>query len=298
MPRKLRLDPAHGRHHVMNRGARRAPIFLTDADCTAFLDLLAETSRRFALRVHAYALMGNHFHLLVTSPRGNLSKAMSFLQSRFSNHQNRTHGWDGPLFRGRFLNRLVTDDRYWRHLLAYVHLNPVAAQLVSDPELANWTSHRAYLGLERAPDWLDIGELLDLFGGPTGLRDYIYAARVGREPGPVGFDPKRMWTPHPSLPIPQAIAPPPDLERGLAQVSAATGLSVEEIQATVRGPRGNRAKLLAMWWLHEGVGLGTNAIARFFHVAPSAVSRTLREVHSTQEPTLEAWKTTLRSAVE
>lgn len=294
MPRPLRLDPPNGRHHVMNRGARRAPIFANDADCTAFLDLVAETAQRFGLRVHAYALMGNHFHLLVTSPRGNLSEAMSFLQSRFSRRQNDLYRWDGPVFRGRFLNRLVTNDAYWRHLLSYVHLNPVAAHLVGEPELAQWTSHRAYLGLERAPDWLETLELLGLFGGPAGLRDYVYAAQVGREPGPTDFNPKRLWTPDSSLPVPLPAARPPDLDAALAQLSAVTGRSVEQLHASKRGPGGNPVKLLAMWWLHEGAGLGTNAVARHFHVAPSAVSRAVRQVRASREPTVEGWVTKLR----
>lgn len=282
----------------MNRGARSAPIFLTDADCTAFLDLLERSVTVFAIRVHAYALMGNHFHLLVTSPRGNLAEAMAFLQSRFARRQNLTHGWDGPVFRGRYANRLVEDEAYWRHLLAYVHLNPVAAHLVGRPEDAVWTSHRVYLGLERRPDWLDTAELLDLFGGPEALQEYTAAVQIGRERGPASFDPERLWRRDRSLAVP-APAPAPVLrgiEQAIAEVCAVTGLSREDVEAARLGPGGNRARLLAVWWLNAGAGLGTNAIARHLGLDPAAVSRLLRRAWRDRDPVFEGWQAALTGA--
>ena len=294
MPRPLRLDHPDARHHVMNRGARHEPIFRDDQDCVAFLDLLARCTDLFALRVHAYALMGNHFHLMVSTPRGNLPEAMSFLQSRFARRQNRNHQWDGPIFRGRYRNRLVEDEAYWRHLLAYVHLNPVAAHLVGEPEHAVWTSHRAYLGLEPRPPWLDTAELLDLFGGAEALRDYVYEVQVGRRHAPEGFDPERLWRRAASQTGPLPVeAPPKRAEAALAEVCAVTGLTLGAVEAATRGPGGNRARLLAMWWLHEGAGLGTNAIARRYHMDPAATSRLLKRARLAQDPEFEAWKAAL-----
>lgn len=296
MPRALRLDHVGARHHVMNRGARREPIFRDDEDCVAFLSLLASCTTLFGLRVHAYALMGNHYHLLVSTPRANLGEAMGFLQSRFSRRQNRAHDWDGPIFRGRYKNRLVEDERYWRHLLAYVHLNPVVAHLVKRPEDAFWTSHRAYLGLDQRPEWLDTAELLALFGGPEGLRQYVYEVQVGRQRGPEGFDAERLWRREPSLPMP---ASPPEptqrsLEQALAEVQAVTGLTPEEVERPRLGPGGNRARHLAMWWLHEGAGLGTNAIAKRFEVDPAAASRVIARARRDARGELAAWKERLQ----
>lgn len=279
----------------MNRGARQEPIFRDDQDCVAFLDLLAQCTTLFALRVHAYALMGNHYHLLVSTPRGNLAEAMSFLQSRFARRQNHLYQWDGPIFRGRYQNRLVEDEAYWRHLLAYVHLNPVAAHLVGSPEQATWTSHRAYLGLDGRPAWLDTAELLNLFGGAEALHDYVYEVQVGRQKGPEGFDPARLWRRAPSQPLP----PPPvetprkSAEAALAEVCAVTGLTRDAVEASTLGPGGNRARMLAMWWLHEGAGIGTNAIARRYHMDPAATSRLLKRARLAHDEPFEAWKAAL-----
>lgn len=279
----------------MNRGARRAPIFLTDLDCAAFLSLLDRCTALFALRVHAYALMGNHYHLLVTAPRGNLAEAMAFLQSRYARHLNTVHGWDGPVWRARYRNRLVEDEAYWRHLLAYVHLNPVEAHLVGRPEDAVWTSHRAYLGLDRRPDWLDTAELLDLFGGAKSLAQYVYEVQVGRRSAPAGFDPDRLWQQGPSEAVPPSPPPvaPRSLETALAEVAAVTGLDRAAVEQPTPGPGGNRARILAMWWLREGAGLGTNAIARHFGVKPPTVSRALQRAAAAREPVFEAWKAAL-----
>ena len=297
MPRPLRLDYPGARHHVMNRGARQQPVFLTDADCAAFLDLLGETAARFAVRVHGYALMSDHFHLLLSTPRGNLSAAMSWLQSRFSRHQNLVHSWDGPVWRGRYKNRLVEDEAYWRHLLAYVHLNPVAAHLVGSPDRARWTSHCAYLGVEEAPPWLDTAELLDLFGGAEGLDDYVYDVQVGRERGPDGFDEARLWRRDASLPI--GSEPPPEAPRNaelaLAEVALVTGRSEAEVRRSTLGPGGNRARLLAMWWLHEGAGLGTSAVARTLGVDPAVASRGVRRAGRQADAEFLGWCAALRA---
>ena len=278
----------------MNRGARRAPIFRTDEDCLVFLDLLGQCPLLFGLRIHAYALMGNHFHLLVTSERANLSEAMAFLQSRFSRSQNLTHDWDGPVFRGRFNSRTVEDESYWQHLLAYVHLNPVEAHLVARPEDARWTSHRAYMGLDQAPDWLEMGDLLERFGSPEQLQQYVYEVQVGRERGPVGFDRDQLWPRTAVAPT----SPPPSVtlvgvERALAEVAAVTGRPPEALQDSPQGPKGHPERRLAMWWLTERAGLGINAVARFFHTSPPFVSRVVHGVRRSTEPTVMAWMNAL-----
>lgn len=296
MSRPLRVDPPEGRHHVMNRGARQAPVFLTDQDHAAFLELLGRAAGLFALRVHGYALMGDHYHLLLSAPRGNLAEAMGFLQSRFSRRQSEAHGWDGPLFRGRYKNRLVEDDAYWRHLLAYVHLQPVQAHLVDRPEDAAWTSHRAYLGLEPPPAWLHTSEYLALFGGVKALVQYLQGVQSGREGGPASFDPERLWARAPSLKATPEPASTTNrgVEQAMAEVCAVTGRSLAEVERAVRGPGGNPARLLAIWWLREGAGLGTNAIARRMHMNPAAVSRDLRRAWAEEEGDFGRWKARLR----
>ena len=172
----------------MNRGARQAPIFHSDHDCVSFLGLVADLPRLFGVEVHAYALMPNHFHLMLV----------------------------GPVFRGRYRNRLVEDERYWAHLLSYLHLNPVKARLAPTPAEARWTSCRAYYGLETRPDWLKTEDLLDAFLGPAGLSEYTQAQQVGREGAPDGFDEEHLWTRPSSGALPPPPTPPPRAGRSCA----------------------------------------------------------------------------------
>ena len=129
MSRPPRLDYPGARHHVMNRGARREAIFLDQQTCVRFLALLGTLPGRFGVRVHGYALMPNHFHLMLESTRGNLSRAMQYLSGEFVRRANARRSWDGPIFKGRFRNRVVETDAYWRDLLCYLHLNPIRAHL-------------------------------------------------------------------------------------------------------------------------------------------------------------------------
>jgi putative transposase len=148
----------------MNRASRRATLFHRDIDCALFLDTLSGLPKRFDARVHGYALMPNHYHLMIEVPRGNLSAFMRQLGQVFTQAYNLEHGFDGPLFRGRFKNRLVQNDDYWKHLLAYLHLNPVKGRLVTNPGDCLWTSYNAYVGKRSRPDWLTTEELLRLYG--------------------------------------------------------------------------------------------------------------------------------------
>jgi len=109
--RRKRVDYPGAWHHVMNRGARRAPIFAEESDCGELLRAVGETVARFGVEVHAYALMPNHYHLLVRSMVGNLSRAMRHLNGVYTQRINSAHGWDGPVFRGRFHSKVTPRGR-------------------------------------------------------------------------------------------------------------------------------------------------------------------------------------------
>lgn len=83
MPRPPRIDFSGAHHHVMNRGARLQTIFFDDESCAVFLDLVGEAVERYGIKVHGYALMAVHFHLMVESVRGNLSEAMKLISARY-----------------------------------------------------------------------------------------------------------------------------------------------------------------------------------------------------------------------
>ena len=122
--RTLRVDAPGTFHHVYNRGARKRFVFLDDHDRRRFLYLLGQAVDRTGARVHAYCLMGNHFHLLVESPNGDLSALMQHFTSRYVHYFNRRHGFDGPLFKDRFRNKVIGDDQYLLAAIRYIHQNP------------------------------------------------------------------------------------------------------------------------------------------------------------------------------
>ena len=107
MSRPLRIEYPGAWYHIMNRGRRRENIFTTSTDYHLFVDVMKETSEMFNLKVSAYCLMSNHYHLLVHTPDGNLSRCMRHINGVYTQRFNRTHKKDGQLFRGRFKAVLV-----------------------------------------------------------------------------------------------------------------------------------------------------------------------------------------------
>lgn len=152
-------------HHVMNRGARRVPIFHDDKDCKRFLSLLAEIRAMWNVEVHAYCLMGNHYHLLIRTPNANLSRGLRHLNGIYTQYYNAKYGKDGALLRGRFKSILVENGPYLQKLLRYIHLNPVKAGFCKNPSSYRWSSHAAYVGKSRPAPWLIREALLSEFGG-------------------------------------------------------------------------------------------------------------------------------------
>ena len=135
MSRPLRIQYPNAWYHVMNRGGRGRAIFESGDDFERFIDILKETIELFSLRVSAYCLMTDHYHLLVQTPDGNLSRCMRHINGVYTQRYNVEHGLDGPLFRGRYKSILVGEDSYLLQLVRYVHKNPLRAGMVKSCEL-------------------------------------------------------------------------------------------------------------------------------------------------------------------
>jgi REP element-mobilizing transposase RayT len=164
MGRRPRTDYPGAIHHVMNRGVDRQPVFNADADRIDFGRQLAVIHERHGIDVLAYCLMGNHYHLLVRSPGGNLAAAMHYLGIAYTRHANDRIGRDGPLFRGRYHALLVETDPYLRWVARYIHRNPLDLPSVDAPDRYRWSSYRTYLGHRRVPPFLDTTTILAMFG--------------------------------------------------------------------------------------------------------------------------------------
>ena len=122
----------------MNRGRARQSTFIDDTDYRAFLETLAEAHRQWGIEVFAYCLMGNHYHLCLRTPRGNLSRIMRHVDGIYTQRFNRRHRRDGTLFRGRYKGILIDADEYLAAVVRYIELNAVAAGLVKMPEDYRW----------------------------------------------------------------------------------------------------------------------------------------------------------------
>ena len=169
MARPLRIEYPGAYYHVMNRGLSRRDIFLEDKGRESFLDLLFDISRLWKVEIFAYCLMGNHYHLLLQTPKGGLSRAMRHLDGIYTQQFNRGHRRDGPLFRGRYRAILIDAEQYFLSVVRYIHQNPVMAGVVSDMDRYRWSSHRGYLYKSERPVWLNTDAVLSRFGR---LREY------------------------------------------------------------------------------------------------------------------------------
>jgi putative transposase len=182
MARPLRVHRADAWYHVTARGTKRRDIFREEPDRRHWLELIPELAERFRVPIFAYVMMANHYHLLLSAPELNLSKAMQWFQTSYSMWFNRKHGRVGPLFQGRFHAVVVEPNAFAYELSRYVHLNPVrvkglgldkrtrrGARLGLTPAASEevvrerlkvlrdfrWSSYPAYVRRQEPPKWLD-----------------------------------------------------------------------------------------------------------------------------------------------
>lgn len=195
MSRPLRIEFPGAYYHLMNRGRGREVIYKSREDYERFLDLLEETCRMWAARVHAYCLLPNHYHLLLETPRGNLSRVMRHLDGIYTQRYNRAYRTDGPLFRGRYKAILVDADNYLLQLVRYIHLNPVGAHLIKEPEGYRWSSHRSYLRRGKGIDGLVTDEVLGRFHnkGTLAVEGYRRFIQEGMDKSTRELFKRRIW---------------------------------------------------------------------------------------------------------
>ncbi len=148
---------------MMNRGANYVKIFYDKGDYTIFLNVLKEACNLFHVTLSSYCLMPNHYHLLVNTPEGNISRFMRHVNGVYTQRHNRKHGKDDPLFRGRFKSVLVQEDVHLVGVMRYIHLNPIKAKLIKDIKDFKRSSHSIYLEGKNSEDWIDVDSLLHYF---------------------------------------------------------------------------------------------------------------------------------------
>jgi putative transposase len=151
-------------YHIYSRGSNRQPIFAHESDRDDFLYCLDRVVSRFRLRCLAYCLMENHYHLVLETGDGELSRAMKALNGRYALRFNRRYDRDAHLFKNRFGAVRQETDSQLLWTLRYTVRNPVEQGLCASPEEWRWSSYRASIGLEQAPRFLDVVRLHSYFG--------------------------------------------------------------------------------------------------------------------------------------
>ncbi|WP_124949925.1 REP-associated tyrosine transposase [Sulfuriferula thiophila] len=178
MSRPIRIEFAGALYHVTARGDRRENIYDDDQDRQLFLSVLAEVIDQYNWVCHAWCLMDNHYHLLIETPDGNLSKGMRQLNGVYTQASNRRHGRVGHLFQGRFKGILVDSDTYLLELARYIVLNPVRARMVKAPADWQWSSYKESAGLTPALPWMATDGVLAQFGRQRGEAQECYVRFV------------------------------------------------------------------------------------------------------------------------
>lgn len=145
MARQLRIEYEGAFYHVTSRGNQKGEIFWDDMDREEFKRILERTKERYGYLLHAYVLMGNHYHLLIETPHANIKQIMQNLNTSYTVFVNRRHGRVGHLFQGRYKAYIVDKESYLLELGRYIHLNPVRAGIVKKPEDYKWSSYRDYI---------------------------------------------------------------------------------------------------------------------------------------------------------
>ena len=178
MARLPRLTITGYPHHVILRGNNRQEIFRDQADYERMLDLLFAHSRAFKVDIHAYVLMSNHLHLLLTPQEDlALSKMMQAVGRGYVQAFNKVHGRTGTLWEGRYRSTLIQTDLYLLACMAYIDLNPVRAHMVDLPERYEWSSHGHYVG-QRVDRLITPHALYWALGNTPFAREVAYAELV------------------------------------------------------------------------------------------------------------------------
>lgn len=163
MPRRPRVFVEGGIYHVYNRFARGSDLFSEPEEAIEFIEILRKARDRDDLRVYAWTLMPDHYHLAVRSGPVPLSRTLGYVQARFGQGYNRRHGSSGPRWQSRYKARIVETPESFSRLIVYIHLNPVAAGLVEDPAGYVFSGHRELLGKISDP-LIDVDGVLAEFG--------------------------------------------------------------------------------------------------------------------------------------
>jgi len=296
MTRPLRIEYEDAYYHVMNRGRGRQWIFPDEGYYQEYIRCLSEAHNRFGIEIHAYCLMGNHYHLLIKTPRGNLGRAMRHIDGVYTQRHNRRKRTDGSLFRGRYKAIVVDASSYLLQVSRYIHRNPIELKkpLVNKLEDYPWSSYSSYLNQEKTAGWLNRDSVYDELGSRAKYSAYRAYVDQGNDEEMIRFY-KLKNTPttlgdtsfkeyahgkSQSLDLEidkKGLKHPVDLLNIVAAVAGSYDLTMKDICVAKRG-RGvkNIPRWMAMKLCQEVGGAKLIEIAKMFNVGHySTISQTI-----------------------
>lgn len=188
MPRQARIDAPGAVHHIMARGIERRKIFFDDQDRDAFIRRLGGLINETRTQCFAWALIPNHFHLLLKTGCVPVATLMRRLLTGYAISFNRRHRRSGHVFQNRYKSILCEQDVYLKELLSYIHLNPLRARIVDDIKALDtyaYSGHSYLMGKRKQNDWQATGQVLALFGDrvPFARRRYREYIKKGINQG-------------------------------------------------------------------------------------------------------------------
>jgi REP element-mobilizing transposase RayT len=291
----------------MNRGRRREEIFASPEDFSTFIKLLKEGAELWHVRVSAYCLLSSHYHLLIQTPLGNLSRFMRHLNGVYTQRYNRAHECDGQLFRGRYKAILVEEDSYLLELVRYIHRNPLNAGIVEKIDQYPWSSHCAYLEDDQQSNWLHKDFVLEMLAADAKERQKEYQQFSGKENSEeitLIFDKKklpsilgteafidqiktRFFANKNHLQVPDSGDLAPEADRIIAAVCQHYGIEKAGLMHSVRGvsnePRNVAIYLIRILRKENLLSLGARFGMRGYSPASSAIERIRKKLATSTE---------------
>ena len=287
MARPYRLQAENCLYHITSRGNNRKKIYINKYDYEKFIEYLLKSKERFKFFVYAYCLMPNHYHLLLETIQPNLSKIMQYLNTSYAAHYNKKRNKSGHLFQGRYKSIVVDKDNYFLELTRYIHLNPMRAKIVLEPEGYKWTSFRGYMH-KNGDGVIDRKEIeryykiipyryknfvLEGINKKVNIFNKVYAGFILGKSEFIRSTLKDLKNQieGDAISYSKAITNNIDMKDILAKVSRAYKISVKEICKSKNKPL--LAKKIGVYLSKRLTNLTNKEIGSFFNVSYSAVSK-------------------------
>jgi len=300
MPRPLRIEYPGAWYHVFSMAARRRPVFKTEAHRDLFLEVVQQTAETYGVEVHAYCVVPDQYHLLIRTPRANLSRTMRQLNGVFTQRCNKQFGGKGQLFRGRYKAVLIDDATYLGATARHIHYVPVVTEQAARPDQYQWSSCRAQVGGIKGPAWLNTKALAKVNGvtytkflaqGVDDETQHFYSRKhIEAVRGDTAFrkaakasvkgTSKKGGTPNGNVPA---------LPEIYKQIALAFKVKPEHLQLSFRGrSQGNLPRQVAMALARSPGGYSLMAIAKSLKVghysSVSVAAARLKKKLETDEP--------------